>query len=519
MAEIGKLNESDALLFARGKYFCTTADVWGVCSKNCSSTAEHWDAFWRKEGVSIEVRPTEGSFLLDSYKITLDAVKAGSGPAPRKSTRSESTGSNAGSSVWKKDIIWPVDVVGNRARKEHQVAHLLPSGVTVHEEWFGVAAAVLGLPKTASVKEQLMAVRGVKIENSEQNDDGQKLPAVRSPPPPRMSNDNIPPSSNLKRTRSNSAVQALPAGTDCITPPPVETRTNTAKKSRPVVAFDGSVTSGNSQDTRSSRSSVARKQRVDHTGVIHFVSNKIRMRLHGTVLDGRTPTMLIVPCMTLKEANGWRGEGYKAVVLTGLPQGVSNMSQDYVNQAPDAAESFKAAGMITEGFQQRFEESPQIGDEEKMRLLANARQGLEETVLAFTEYVKGIGEKDLSDLQEGNRHILTQRSGSLGSQVLVPESLSAVPKKPVLFLDFGTVDSKDIHPAPDPELLLAKASVVWGKMNGVTILANGETTDDSECDSLDELAEELFCDQFRSGLTPIPNEISVVSPGLLSKCS
>ena len=44
---------------------------------------------------------------------------------------------------------------------------------------------------------------------------------------------------------------------------------------------------------------------------------------------------------------------------------------------------------------------------------------------------------------------------------------------------------QQFHPAPDPLLLLAKAAVVWGKMTGFEIIANGEEDDDA-FDGLEE---------------------------------
>jgi hypothetical protein len=172
--------------------------------------------------------------------------------------------------------------------------------------------------------------------------------------------------------------------------------------------------------------------------------------------------------------------------------------------------------MISRSVQTRYEESPKTSQEEKRKQLEKARTGLEQAVLGLSEYVKGMSKTDLGFLQEKNQKILKERSNGLSSiEVSVPKSLH-VPEKPVLFLDFGSVDQKDVHPAPDPELLLAKTATIWGRMNGVTILANGDPEDDEDSvDSLDELAEETFYENFRSSTPQIPNEVSVVTPGFV----
>ena len=58
-----------------------------------------------------------------------------------------------------------------------------------------------------------------------------------------------------------------------------------------------------------------------------------------------------------------------------------------------------------------------------------------------------------------------------------------------------------MHPAPDPLLLFAKAAVVWGRMTGVKLLANGEMDDDSSQESYDNY-------EFVDTTTEIPKEIS-----------
>lgn len=98
------------------------------------------------EGVNIEVSQQDDS-PLDPYKKTSDALhEEGWKPAPTKSSRPASSGSNTGCKS-AKYIFWPVDIAGNTAMKSREIAHLLPAGQLIHKEWFGVAAVMLGLPK------------------------------------------------------------------------------------------------------------------------------------------------------------------------------------------------------------------------------------------------------------------------------------------------------------------------------------------------------------------------------------
>ncbi|CAB9515402.1 expressed unknown protein [Seminavis robusta] len=215
------------------------------------------------------------------------------------------------------------------------------------------------------------------------------------------------------------------------------------------------------------------------------------------LLDGNDPKMLIVPCMTLKEANEWRGEGYQAVVLAGLP--------DLTGSAPPArrrktpGKGFWKGSNEHECFPRKIcgHSTQKVTPAQEMQMLEKARIGLQEAVLGLAHYAKQMA----SDAKKGSP---------------VPKA-HANPEKPVLFVKFGSLQEvpKDLHPAPDPELLLSKAATIWGKMTNFATIANGSMADDEEEeDSLDEVAEEVFYEKYRnSSAPPIPMEISVVSPG------
>lgn len=439
-----------------------------------------------------------------------------------------------------------MDIVGNPFDKYQEIAHLLPAGKQAHEEWFGVAAAVMGLSETASVCEQLMATRGVRKEYTDDQDDDAE---DGKPTPVHLQTDNTRKASRRAAAAASSkqpekaesrsrgrrgaaAASKQPENPRKSSSPPAEKKRSplardtkkrkgdglvaaarTKKKRRAPVQFDETTIS---QD--STRSSLARKLLMDHTGVIHFVFNKLRLQQQGKVMDGTTPLLLIVPCMTLQEAKGWRGEGYKALVLAGFPDGITNIPQDYLEDASAtvdakrlASEAFMHANMTNRELRHRYENSIKVSPEEKARHLEKARTGLEQAVLGLTEYLKGMKKRDLKDLQHENQTKLKERSQSLPGQVAVPKTRAPL-DKPVLFVDFGILDQAGTHPAPDPVLLLSKAANVWGTMTGFTILANGQLADDEDCESMDEAAEEDFCMSFRNSALPIPKEISVVSP-------
>ena len=485
-----KMTQEDKFKLSRGELFCTTADVWKATPKEFH--AKHWDAFWRKGDVSIRVRQKKdpSNKPLDPYKFTLDAMKNGLHPAPEKSTRSESTATDSPSA---KKEIWPQDIAGNCVQPGQEIAHLLPAGAVVHEEWFGVGAAVMGLPRDSSVSYQLMATRGVSKQEQEESPESPradgKLPAAEA--------DDVVTSSGRKKRKLENVKydeESIPKSLD------------------------------------STKTIEARRRLVSNTGVVHFVYDKIRLDSQKILLDGKVPTLLIVPCMTLERANAWRGEAYKALVLTGFPDEMEKIpivyTEEYMGMDTSriAELAYQKSGMSSKEFQEKYESSPEITPKEKETLLEKARQGLEDAVLGLSEYVKGLkglDEEEWKSLQPSNQKLLQERSDAFSKfkEVLVPGAKGDdLPDKPLLFVEFGTAGDIDSHPAPDPELLLAKAAIVWGKLIGMTILAGGGL-DEEDCDSLDEAAEADFYHKFRTpqalkGTLQVPTEISVETPAL-----
>ena len=486
--------------------YCTTSDVWGVTKME--STEEHWDAFWRSRegGVSIKVKQKNPDKPLDPYQKTLEAIHTAKMAAPAKSLRSESTSGKGVNST--KYQIWPKDVFGNKVDISSEIAHLLPAGKTAHAEWCGVAAAVLGLPKSSSVEEQLMATRGVKKEEVEEKEEDSTMPvATRT-----RSGSRGAASQNGANIKKNAAQDSSDTA-NARTPPP---RRRGMKRKGSNVSFAEDATPDKSQDT--ARSSVARKQLMDYTGVVHFVSNKIRLQQQGYLLDGNAPTLLIVPCMTVERANKWKGEKYKAVVLAGLPCLDSNAPKAYEDAYAGLSLGEIAAGVAEKGrldshLAKQCFKNLGLSKNEQESLLTMARQGLEGAVLGLTEFVKGASGNNQMPEELSKRFTDVLKDG-----VLTPKRLATSREKPVRVVEFGDLHDRDVHPAPDPLLLLAKAATVWGKMVGVTLLVGGKPEEDEEdSDSLDEVAEEDFLERFRSSSSEIPKVISLVTPGVPSR--
>jgi hypothetical protein len=379
--------------------------------------------------------------------------------------------------------IWPVDVVGEDdidLDSEYHIAHLLPAGQRIHEEWFGVAAAVVGLDRNASIRQQLMATVGARAKDEVEVQDPKRGPK--------------------RNAEGNTKGKAKTTGQ--------ESDSSDTSVAMAPASVEGSATSA-----------TKRKPRIVHTGVVHFVSNKLRMMGQGSVLDGASPTMLIIPCMTLKEAKEWIGGGYKAVVLTGLPKTQSPPTGPYAklnrgDRAKQARQAFVRAGMATEDFQTRYSDTTEIDGPEQVRELERARTFLKDCMLGLSRYVANMAGADLASLQPANQTALFERGRNLGDQAPIPTTIDTTPPtKPLLFIDFGSHNNdRKMHPAPDPLLLCAKACSAWGVMNGYKILASGEPAEDEQ-DSLDELAEQTYL-EMQDVAPPIPEHIMVVVPQL-----
>lgn len=146
------------------EYFATTCCVLKSVVKRTSP--ERWSDMHREptrdNPLAINVRRKNARApVLDPYSVTRSALQADNndGVASSLSTRTDSDNSTAS-----KAAIWNCDMFGRKIfnSKLARIAHILPAGRIEHEEWFGVAGAIVGLNEKSSVEQKLMALRGVK---------------------------------------------------------------------------------------------------------------------------------------------------------------------------------------------------------------------------------------------------------------------------------------------------------------------------------------------------------------------
>lgn len=403
------------------EYFATTRCILKAVGK--TTEPQRWSALHRKSTsdnpVAINVRrKSPSSKTLDPYTVTRDSIQAeNDGVASSLSTRTESDKSTTA-----KAAIWRRDMFGRKVFNPRlaQIAHIVPAGALEHEEWFGVAGAILGLDENSSTEHKLMALRGVRKNREKDEIIGEE--------------------SKGEKGKKNS--------------------------------------------------------RVHNSGYLHSVSNKLRLQGQAGVMDGEQPKMLILPAMTLDDAKAWRGQGFMAAVLVGLPD-----SDDPLGYILDEESEKTVYTDIALNTSKLYEELKKgngalltLPKDEENDHIQKACEALMATVLGMAQYVWTLASCDLSLLHAKNQILLKDRSKSRKAEVYVPQ-LNRCGEQPILFVRFGnqTGDEMDLHPAPAPLGLLCKAANGFSLMVGQKLLANTQppvlTDYEYELQELDNCAE------------------------------
>lgn len=417
-----KERDNKAEAFLSGEYFAPTSSLIKCIVK--TTAPQRWSEMHRnstdENPVAICVRrKATSATLLDPYSLTRNAIQAkNDGVASSLTTRTESDkATSATTAIWCRDIFGRQNFDAKLAR----IAHIIPAGKVEHEEWFGIAGALIGLDEHSATESKLMALRGTK-----------------------------------KRELNASSQEAG---------------------------------SGENKTCR-----------VRHSGYLHAVSNKMRLQGQAGILYGEKPRMLIIPVMTLDAAKDWRGEGYEAAVLVGLPE--SHIPLGYTLDEGDEATVYTDMALTTKKVYRDLKSGtgvlltyPEATESQKM---LTACASLSQSVLGMAQYVRSLVSCDLSLLQTKNQTLLKQRSQSKSADVIVPQYESGR-DKPVLFVRFGSQrgdEDVNTHPAPDPLALLCKAANGWSYMVGQKLLVNSEPPDlddyDYELKELDDHAEQEY---------------------------
>ncbi|KAG7339030.1 hypothetical protein IV203_022678 [Nitzschia inconspicua] len=384
--------------FLKGEYYASTSEVWQV-----EETSDDDDE----------------EVILDQYDTTINGAQNSNCAVPNSDTTSTSSSLPPSDTSTTDAIVWPKDIFGNQLQTQ-AIAHLVPAGKSVsHKQWLNVAAAVLGIPSTATLNVKKKAARGFIPEEQK----------------------------HVGGTQSES-------------------------------------NSGSSKATK--------RRKMPGTGVIHFVTNKIRFDKQKTRLDGQDPTVLIVPVMTLDGAKNWRGEGYSAICLAGYPSGSPFGVIDASNIYTDIKLGSK--NLLDD-------EHPRDAKPEEVNISC---EFLRAAVLALHDMIANLSQEELRFCANPNQKTNPLQQASEEAQNLlckVPVPVSPLGEKPVCLITFGGEDV-DMHPAPDPLLLVLKAANTFGIMAGMTMLANGPSDDDSDISIGDIIEEEAFLEARERALRP-----------------
>ncbi|KAG7373593.1 hypothetical protein IV203_034317 [Nitzschia inconspicua] len=234
-------------------------------------------------------------------------------------------------------------------------------------------------------------------------------------------------------------------------------------------------------------------KRAPGSGVVHFVSNKIRMSNQDRVFDGESPKVILIPTMSLESAKAWKGEAYTALFAAGLPNKLGN------NDVTRVPSDYKAVGLISPDavYNGTIRDASAIEIEKAKGTLTHA-------VLALRDYLRHTTARDrIREFRIGDtyvRRVTDSHKYANESQCLLPEpNEENQNRKPLCLVQFGNVGDEDKHPAPDPLLLAYKAAAIWGMVTEMRLVANGEAHDPSADISEGDYLAELAFLEARSG--------------------
>jgi hypothetical protein len=226
------------------------------------------------------------------------------------------------------------------------------------------------------------------------------------------------------------------------------------------------------------------QSRMPGTGVVHFVSNKLRMAHQAAFLDGDNPSALLIPVMKLSEAKSWNGTAYSALFVMGAPLNLMPPTPD--------PEDYVLVRLRTDAVMEGG-----VVRDAKMSEIEDARTTLIEAILALRSLLAQLTDQQIQGLDlndKGRMDLENARKNAKKTYYNLPELIeNTTDRKPLCLVTFGEASEEDKHPPPDPLLLAYKAANIWGSMvKGMRLLANGEkpdlSDDMSEGDYLAEMA-------------------------------
>lgn len=232
------------------------------------------------------------------------------------------------------------------------------------------------------------------------------------------------------------------------------------------------------------------RKRVFGSGLRHFAANKARINGQEKVLDKEDPQLIILPIQDAKQCRDWNGEAYEAIVLVGSNKSGGASGQEWAT---------KEIGLSDYSKIDVFEATPAD--------LNKALQLLEEFTLAMVQSLVNYDPPevpvDATDDEKKSMNKATKlRNERIESflaalDALAPLNSTGQPAVPVprrgnngptakyraiCKIRFGGSEgsSRPLHPAPDPMLLIARATVVWSVRHQIRLRASAVAEDDGE---------------------------------------
>ena len=221
------------------------------------------------------------------------------------------------------------------------------------------------------------------------------------------------------------------------------------------------------------------QKRTFGSGICHFVANKARINQQERLIEKNDPQLLLLPIMSRQQCLDWNGDDYDVIVLVGTDEDKGGYKW-----------AVKEVGMTDIAYSR-------MGDASKDEFL-KAMSLLRECTFAMVqalvnlepppveEYATEEQKKKMRDAVQARKARQADfLSFARESSVTVPNvedkmfSVDNNPFRGICKVSFSNDKAKKLHPAPDPLLLVSRASVVWSVRQRFRLRASAIGADDS----------------------------------------
>ena len=231
----------------------------------------------------------------------------------------------------------------------------------------------------------------------------------------------------------------------------------------------------------------ATRIRMDNTGLVHSVCNKLYLTNQKNALDGTNPTTLIIPILTREQCLNWNGESYQAIVLVGaIPERNQTAAQGWQNIQPLRGPA------VSNGTDEDLRIALTLLREHilymvKMSNLEPSDPSRPDDYGDFIDTAMERKEECRANLTGlGSFQVPTRQNNSnWDKDVFQNDEQRAICRITFRAIlddednNTGTTTTHQ-HPAPDPLLLLAHATNIWSTRNGFRLRSSAAPTNDND---------------------------------------